>query len=154
MLKTSFVDFAKKGGTLQPLQRLNFSSLSKSLCIFTCNTKLLTPLTHPFPHFYIVFKYYWTCFSSGYIWYTTRWTLANNQLLIYYSLDVKQLFDFTWFISELKEKQNLGIHCIEFISYLQLQRFSIFHFLYLFCSYFWVCRGKSGNIACIVSNAR
>ena len=35
--------------------RLNCASLPKFLCFFNCSQKSLNRLTHPLPHFYIVF---------------------------------------------------------------------------------------------------
>jgi hypothetical protein len=34
---------------------------------------------HPFPHFYIICIYHWTCSCLEYSWNTARWTLSNNQ---------------------------------------------------------------------------
>jgi hypothetical protein len=46
---------------------------------FFSDSQKLTRMTHPFPHFYIVFIYYWACSRPGYSWKTDRWTLIHNQ---------------------------------------------------------------------------
>jgi hypothetical protein len=56
--------------------RLNFSSLPNSPYLCSGSQK---SLTHPNPHFYKVFIYYWTCYRPDYSWNTDRLTLCNNQ---------------------------------------------------------------------------
>jgi hypothetical protein len=43
----------------------------------------LTRLIYPFPQFYIVFVYYWTCSRPEYSWNTACWTFSNNQSINY-----------------------------------------------------------------------
>ena len=56
-LKTSFVDLEKEQVHCICYKRLNLSSLPNSPYCFSDNQMLLTQLTHPFPHFYIVLIY-------------------------------------------------------------------------------------------------
>jgi hypothetical protein len=60
-------------------KRLNRWSLKKSPYFSNDSQKSLTPLTHPFSNFYIVFVYHWTCYRPERSWNTSRWTLNNNR---------------------------------------------------------------------------
>ena len=62
-----------------PRSLLNLSSLPNSPYFFSDSQKSLIRVTHPFPHFCIVIKYYWACYCPEYSWNTARWTLSNNQ---------------------------------------------------------------------------
>jgi hypothetical protein len=91
---------------LELIETLHDSFLPTSPYFFSGSQRLLTRLTHPFPHFYIPFIYMYCCTYShpAYNWNIADWTFSKHQSISQSHLDEEErdvstwstTFDFHW----------------------------------------------------------
>jgi hypothetical protein len=89
-LKSSCVVFGKEYDIVSATKKNNKILIPTNLSIlFSGSQRLLTRLTHPFPHFYMPFIYMYCCTYShpAYNWNIADWTFSKHQSISQSHLD-------------------------------------------------------------------